>query len=100
MTSMARITSRDERDDERRRARDEPRPGGDYPYASSPRRERTRAARVPLEARSVQELRLRARELQIPGRSDMRKGELIEAILEQDEEARRSRVARPDPSSR
>lgn len=35
---------------------------------------------VPLEDRSVEELRNRARELDVHGRSDMRKHELIEAI--------------------
>jgi len=36
--------------------------------------------RSPLESRTVQQLRNRARELKIPGRSSMRKDELISAI--------------------
>jgi hypothetical protein len=52
---------------------------GDASRAASPKRDR-RPDRRSLEERSLKELRERARALQIPGRSSMRKGELVAAL--------------------
>lgn len=52
---------------------------GDASRAAPPKRDR-RPDRRPLEERSLEELRERARALQIPGRSSMRKGDLVAAL--------------------
>jgi Rho termination factor, N-terminal domain len=80
-----------ELEDRRERVAQPPAPPGDTPRAEAPRQDRKFDGRT-YEERSVEELRERAAELQIEGRSAMTKDELIAALRNQ----RRSRSANPD----
>ena len=80
----------------RERTEQPPAPTGDTPKAEAPRQDRKFDGRT-YEERSVEELRERAGELQIEGRSSMSKDELIAALRNH----RKSRSARSEaPKSR
>jgi|RhiMetStandDraft_4_1073278.scaffolds.fasta_scaffold10866_1 Rho termination factor-like protein len=77
--------------DSRQRTEQPPAPTGGTPTAEAPRQDRTFDGRT-YEERSVEELRERAAELQIDGRSAMSKDELIAALRNH----RKSRSAKSD----
>jgi type IV secretory pathway VirB10-like protein len=77
--------------DSRQRTEQPPAPTGGTPTAEPPRQDRTFDGRT-YEERSVEELRERAAELQIDGRSAMSKDELIAALRNH----RKSRSAKSD----
>ena len=81
-----RRAEREQRDPE------QPQPPGDTPKAESPKQNRKFDGRT-YEERSVEELRERAGELQLEGRSSMTKDELISALRDH----RKQRSAKNDP---